>query len=368
MSVNAVIFVIIAVFVVIAAFDKAFGNHLKLGSELEKGLDSFGPLALSMVGMISLAPLLAKILSPVVVPAFAVLGADPAMFAGTLLANDMGGYPLAIEMAESEDAGLLAGTVVAALLGDTIVFTVPVGLGIIAEKNREAFARGILVGVTVTPVGVITGGLAAGFDPRMIFSNLLPVIIVALAIALGLILAPKGLTKGFLLFGKGLVSVITITLGIGAFEYLTGYQIMPIGWELVPITEGLEIVATICVFLMGAFPFMYFLTKVGKKPLGTIGRALGIGETSASGFLITLANPIPTFQMMEDMNSRGVFLNTAWAVSSLAAFGDHLGFTAGVAPQMIFPMIVGKMSAAVTALIAAVIVARKMYPSQKEAS
>ena len=44
-----------------------------------------------MVGVVSLAPVLAKVLQPVVVPVYEFLRADPSMFATTLLANDMGG-------------------------------------------------------------------------------------------------------------------------------------------------------------------------------------------------------------------------------------------------------------------------------------
>ena len=57
-----------------------------------------GSLALAMAGVITLAPVLAAILKPVVVPVFGLLGADPAMFAGTILACDMGGGALAVEM------------------------------------------------------------------------------------------------------------------------------------------------------------------------------------------------------------------------------------------------------------------------------
>ena len=50
-----------------------------------------GSLALAMIGIICLAPVLANLLRPVVVPLYSLPGADPAMFAGTILANDMGG-------------------------------------------------------------------------------------------------------------------------------------------------------------------------------------------------------------------------------------------------------------------------------------
>ena len=90
MSPHEILIAIMAAFAVLGALDRIFGNRVGLGPEFENGILSLGSLALSMVGIISLAPVLAKLLRPVVVPVYRVLGADPAMFAGTILANDMG--------------------------------------------------------------------------------------------------------------------------------------------------------------------------------------------------------------------------------------------------------------------------------------
>ena len=59
------------------------------------------------------------------------------------------------------------------------------------------------------------------------------------------------------------------------------------------------------------------------------------------------------FNIMKDMNAKGKILNVAFAVSAAFVFGDHLGFTAGVNNEMIFPVIVGKLVAGITALILA---------------
>lgn len=368
MGINEIIVIIMAIFLVIGALDRAIGNRFKLGEQFEEGLNTFGPLALSMVGMISLVPILSKVLNPIIVPVYTFLGADPAMFAGTLLANDMGGFHLAVEMAQTTEAGLLSGAILAAMLGCTVVFTIPVGLGIVSEENRPFFASGVLVGVITIPVGVLVGGLVAGFDFLMIISNLVPIVIAALLIAFGLWKFPDAMTKGFLAFGKFLVAIISIALAIGAFELVTGWQVMPAGWELAPVMDGLIIVAQICLFLMGAFPLMYLITKVAKKPLSAVGRALGINDVASGGLIVTMANAIPTYKLMTDMDKRGIFINTAWSVSAMAILGDHLGFTAGVAPEMITPMIVGKFTAAIAATALAYFIAKKRYPAHDPAT
>lgn len=363
MGLNEIIVIIMAVALVVAALDRAIGSRFKLGPQLEEGMNTFGPLALSMVGMISLAPILAKVLNPIVVPVYTLLGADPSMFAGTLLANDMGGFHLSVQMAHSEEAGLLAGAILASMLGCTVVFTIPVGLGIVDEEDRPYFASGVLVGVVTIPLGVLVGGLVAGFPVLIILRNLVPILIAAALIAVGLWKIPDAMTKGFLAFGKALVFIISIALAVVSFEFLTKWRIMPKGWELAPVTEGLEVVAGICVFLMGAFPLMYVITLVARKPLAAFGRTLGMNEVASGGIVMTLANAIPTFGLMSQMDKRGIFINTAWSISAMALLGDHLGFTAGVASHMIVPMIAGKLAAAVSATAVAYLIARKRYPA-----
>ena len=102
MDVNEVIVWVLMICMVLGGLDRAIGNKFGLGEKFEEGFMALGPLALAMVGVMSLAPVLAKLLEPVVGPIYHLLGADPAMFAGTLLANDMGGWPLAREMAKGE--------------------------------------------------------------------------------------------------------------------------------------------------------------------------------------------------------------------------------------------------------------------------
>ena len=356
MSVNEVIVYIMVVFAVLGAIDRIIGNKFGLGEKFEEGILAIGSLAISMVGIIALAPVLADILKPVIVPVFSFLGADPAMFAGTILANDMGGAPLAQALAQTEEAGLFGGLIVGAMLGPTIVFTIPVGLGIIREEDRKYLATGVLAGVITIPIGSFIGGLVAGFPVMMVLRNLIPIIIFAILIALGLWKFQNGMIKGFTIFGKIVVAVITFGLAVGIVQQLTGIEIIK---GMAPISEGFTIVADICIVLAGAFPLVYVITKVFQKPLMGLGKLLGMNDVAAAGLVASLANSIPMFGMMKDMDNRGKILNVAFAVSAAFVFGDHLGFTAGFNSTMILPMIVGKLVGGITALFAAIFIANK---------
>ena len=95
---------------------------------------------------------------------------------------------------------------------------------------------------------------------------------------------------------------------------------------ITPVTEGIEVVGGIALTLSGAFCLVAVITKVFSKPLLKLGEAMGMNEVAAAGLVATLANSIPMFQMMKDMDQRGKIINVAFAVSAAFVLGDHLGF------------------------------------------
>ncbi len=356
MSIDRIIIYLMVVFAVLGAIDRIIGNKFGLGEQFEEGIMAIGSLALSMVGIIALAPVIADLLKPFIVPAYNFLGADPAMFAGTILANDMGGASLAQELATNTDAGLFGGLIVGSMMGVTIVFTIPVALGIIQPADRKYLATGVLAGVITIPIGSFAGGLVAGFPLMMIVRNLIPIVIIAVLIALGLWKFENAMIKGFTWFGKFIIAVITVGLISGIVEALTGIVIIP---GMNPISEGFEIVADIAIVLAGAFPLVLIITKVFKKPLMKLGKLVGINDVAAAGIVASLANSIPMFQMVKDMDAKGKIINFAFAVSAAFVFGDHLGFTAGFNSTMIVPMIVGKLISGISAVVLANFIANK---------
>ena len=356
MSIHEILIFVMAGFAALGALDRIFGNRFGLGKEFEDGIMAMGSLALAMVGIIVLAPVLADLLRPVVVPAFSFLGADPAMFAGTILACDMGGGALAAELTENTEAALLGGILNGSMLGATVVFTIPVALGILKPEDRPALAKGILAGIVTVPVGVLVGGLVAGFDVVMVLKNLVPIVLIGLVIALGLWKAEKAMIKGFGYFGKGIIALITVGLVSAIVEKLTGFVIIP---GLAPLENGFLTVGEIAIVLAGAFPLVLVITKLLRKPLMGAGRLLKINDTAAAGLIATLANSIATFGMVKDMDSRGKVVNIAFAVSAAFVFGDHLGFTAGFAPEMLPAMILGKLAGGISAIAVALWITRK---------
>lgn len=356
MNIYQIIIWIMAVFAVLGGIDRILGNRFSLGAHFQEGITAMGSLALAMIGIICLAPVIAGLLKPVVVPVFSLLGADAAMFAGTILACDMGGGPLAQEMTADPQAAMLGGVLTGSMMGATIVFTIPVALGILRDEDRPALAQGVLCGIVTIPVGIFVGGIVAGFPIGMVVRNLIPIVLIAALISLGLWKAERAMIRGFTLFGKGVTALITVGLVAAIAESLTGITLIP---GMAPISEGFETVGAIAIVLAGAFPLMFALTRLLERPLMKLGTVLGINDTAAAGLVTSLANSIATFGMVKDMDKRGKIVNIAFAVSAAFVLGDHMGFTAGFAPEMLVPMILGKLAGGISAVAVALLLTRK---------
>ena len=70
MSINEIILYIMIIFMVLGAIDKIIGNKFGLGEQFEAGFNAMGALALSMIGIICLAPVIAALLRPIIVPIY----------------------------------------------------------------------------------------------------------------------------------------------------------------------------------------------------------------------------------------------------------------------------------------------------------
>ena len=364
-SVNSVIILIMMCFMILGAIDRLRGNKLGYGEQFEEGIRSMGTLALAMAGVIAATPILSIILSPIILPVNRMLGADASMFAGTILACDMGAYSLAMETAENSAVGIYSGFILGSMLGTTIVFTIPIALTIVNEHDRLYLGTGVLCGLITIPVGCIVGGIAMQgtsyyIGIKTILINTIPVILVALLIVAGLWVIPNKMIKGFTVLGNLITKLVTIFFVIAVFEYETLIKfplfylmVEPNTEGIVPLESGLLTCGQIAIVLIGAFPMVKWLEKALQRPLQKLGKRIGMNANGVSGLLASMANNIAMFKKIEQMTSKEKLINIAFAVSASFVFGDHLGFTAGVNSEMVFPVVIGKLTAGVTALILA---------------
>ena len=242
------------------------------------------------------------------------------------------------------------------MMGVTVVFTIPAAMGILKPEDRPAMAKGILCGVATVPPGIFAAGLTAGFPVLMVLKNLLPIALLAILIALGMWKAEKWMVKGLVILGKAVLVLTYLGLALGILESLTGFAVVP---GLAPVEDGIMTVGGIAIVLAGAFPLASVITRVLKKPLLKLGKLLKIGHTATAGLITSLVNSIATFHSIKDMDERGKVVNIAFAVSGAFVFGDHLGFTADFAPEMLPALIVGKLVGGICAVMAALLITHK---------
>ncbi|MBR5429691.1 MAG: ethanolamine utilization protein EutH [Firmicutes bacterium] len=367
-SANKAIMLIMVIFMIVGGIDRIRGNKLGYGERFAAGFEAMGTLATAMVGMIALVPVIKIVLGGVLGKFFSLIGCDPSIFAGLLLGMDLGGYPLAMELAGSPSLGSFTGIVVASIMGINVVFNIPVGMGIIEESDRKYLASGMLIGFATIPIGCILGGLTMigmGFDItfRQVIMNTIPVAVVAVLIIIGLLLIQDKMLRGFIAFGKGVTVIVTCGTVLAVFQYLTGIRlplfhvmVEPNAEGVIPLLDGIEVVGGIALVLLGAFPMVTFITKNFSAALQKAGAKIGLDETSVAGLIANVANNIPMYQMMKDMSPKGKIVNCAFTVSAAFVLGDHLGFCANADQSMILPMIVAKFLGGITAVILALLV------------
>lgn len=382
LSLNSVIVSIMMVFMFVGAIDKVRGNKLGYGQAFDEGFHAMGPLAIAMVGVIAAAPVLSMILRPLVGPIYEMLGSSPSVFATTLLVADGGGYSLAVELAGNDPVmGQYAGIIIGCTMGCILLFDIPVALTILKEEDRPLLACGILVGTITAPVGCMAGGIVMNLtteyhmDLGVMFFALLPVILVAAVLAAGLWFKPAALMNGFSKFGAFVTGLIAVFVAIAVAQEKTGIR-LPLFHLMVderagglsPLSESVEILGDIAFVLIGAFPMVEWIKKTFGDKLAAVGGRLGMNETASAGIVATLANNIPTYQMVKDMNPKGKLINIAFASCAAFMFGDHLGFVAGVNSAMIIPMIFAKLTCGLTALLLANMLAPQLLAKAESAT
>ena len=362
---NAISIVMLS-FALLGALDRICGNKFGLGKEFERGFNLLGPMALSMIGMIVIAPALGVWLKPFFEGFYNLLSIDPSIIPASICANDMGGTPLAMEVMKDSEMGMYNALVVSSIMGAVISYTIPFGAGIVNKSQHKELFFGFLCGIVAIPVGCLISGFTLGLNFFALLLNLLPLILLSAVIVLGLVFAPSVTVKIFRVFGFFMTVLITVGLCLGMFTAVTGIVISE---HFESIWEGARICFNASITLSGAFPLMFILSKLLMKPMSILGKKLGINGVSAVCLLPNLVTNATTFGMMRDMDKKGLVLNAALTVTFSFCFGSHLGFTMSYDSGYVLPMIVAKLVSGICAVALALLIYKGSgdFPTEEKA-
>ena len=357
---NAITIVILA-FSVLGAADYISGSRIGVGKEFEKAFSLFCPMAMTMLGMIVIAPAIGVWLTPVFERFYQLFGIDPSIIPASLFANDMGGMTLAQGICKTEAIGNYNAFVVSSMMGCVISFTIPFSLGLVGKQQHKELFFGLLCGIVTIPVGSFVAGLILGIGPLTLLADLLPLILLGVIVGAALVFVPKLCIRCFSAFGMFMKILAMIGLVCGIFTFLTKVTISP---YFDTFENAAFICANACVTLSGALPFMFVMSKLLNKPLSKLGSKMGIDGVSALAFLGSLVTNASTFGLMDKMTPKGAVLNSAFAVSASFALGSHLAFTMAFNSGYVAPMITGKITSGICAVILALLV----YKEDKQKS
>lgn len=343
---------IFAFFALLGVIDQVLGNKFRLGQAFEKGLMTAGPLILSMAGMIVLSPVVAAGLSKVLVPVCSALGMDTSVLSG-FFAVDAGGASMAYALSQDETMRAYNGIVVASMLGATICPVIPLAMQMVKKELHPDVLTGLLCGIAAIPAGCALSGIMMGCRFIPLVLNSLPMLIISAVICLGLWKNPALITKIFGLLGKVLMAFVSVGLLLGMLELFAGVKVFA---EMAPLNEAFSIIGSIAVILAGVFPLLEIVSRLLSRPMSWLGKRLGISDTAVLGLVTTLANSIPVFSMLKDMDRKGRILNMAFAVSAGYVFGDHLAFVLSYDRAYALPMVAGKLVGGLVAVVLAILV------------
>ena len=72
-----------------------------------------------------------------------------------------------------------------------------------------------------------------------------------------------------------------------------------------------------------------------------------------AGILASMANSLPMFDMIKDMDKKGKVVAMAFSVPATAALGDLMGYISAVRPDAVIPMVAGKLTAGLIGIVLA---------------
>ncbi len=346
--------------------DKIFSGKLGLSPEFDKGLITMGSLALSIIGIYSMGITLVRAKASAISAVTSGLPFDPSLIIGSLLAPDLGGYPIALELASNKTAGIFSAALVASTLGTVISFQLPVFLSSLHKQEIPRVMFGIILGVMVLPPTLFVGGLCLGMPIGPLLLNLLPIIFISLGLSAAFVVSSRKTTAFFLFLGN-IVRILTIA-SFGAV--ILGLFIPELKMvEDVLVMEALVIVVKMSIIIAGAMVLAKFFLKYCRGFINYMSRKLFINEYAVIGLFLSLISSVSMLPLFTKMDTRGKLMNSAFSVSGAYVIGGQMAFMASVADKnVVFVYIITKCLGGVLALLAVRIFDySKDMPPHKEA-
>ncbi|MEG0297164.1 MAG: ethanolamine utilization protein EutH [Clostridium sp.] len=343
------VLLIISFCFIIGLLDYILDNKYGVGKHFKDGLNSMGSLALAMIGILTLTPLISNI----ILKMFSFFQGnsffDISVIVSSFIAVDMGAYNIAESIASSSEMVIFSGIMIASIVGCTLSFTLPLALGIVDKKHSVDLNRGIVIGLIATPIGLVISGILIGVPILTILCSLIPIIIIAILLAWGLACNQKLVLNILTGFGRILLIVGAIGLGIQGINSILGMELL--SQYILPLDEVLNIVGRIAIFLAGGYVLIEFINRKCIRIVSFLSNKLGISNESSSVLIGSLASAVIIFTNYDKLDEKGRILVTAFSVGGAYVLGGQLGFVSTECSDMVLIYIITKLICGITAIL-----------------
>ncbi|MGL5086443.1 MAG: ethanolamine utilization protein EutH [Clostridium sp.] len=351
-----IVLYIVGMFFAIGVIDYMLGNKFKLGSIFESGINNMGSLAISMVGILSITPLISEFIIKNLSQFADIIGIDITIISSSIIAIDMGAFNLAKDLTQTIEMKYFSGVLIASILGCTISFTLPLALGIIEKEDVKILSKGILCGIITLPIGLFFGGVLLKMPIKTIIINLLPIIMLAILVSIGIYFKTEVTIKIFTYLGKGIVMIGLIGFLVQGFISITGVDLIA---GLMPIEEALTTVGKIAIFLGGAYVMIEVAKVLLYKHLEKLRLKVWLSPSSITALIGSLASAIIVFTTFKELDYKGKVVCSAFSVGGAYVLGGQLGYVATEAKEVVLIYMFTKLLCGTLAIGLALILLKK---------
>ena len=315
---------IMLILCLIGLIDKILNNKLGLVAAFDKGMDSMGGIAMSMIGFYCIAITLIQNNVDVITKISADSSLDPSIVIGSILAPDMGGFSIVSGLGNSTFL-IFSGVILTATLGQTISFQLPIFLASLKKEDLNPFISGLVYGILSLPIILVA--VAWYLQIPNLLINLLPIIILCVILVIALYVSNDKTIFVLTLFGY-LIRIISILL--------FGMVVLQLFFDTLPFTttalisDAMVIVLRMCIVVCGSMILSDLIIKRFSRMIFMIGQKLGVNSASVMGLLLSLGTSIAMIPLFSQMDRKGKMMNAAFSVSGAYVLGGQLGFISSV--------------------------------------
>lgn len=327
-------------------FDKILNNRWGFVEAFDKGINSMGSIAMSMIGFYCIAITLIQNNVSIITNISKNSPLDPSVIIGSILAPDMGGFSIVSGLHNSSFL-IFSGIILSSTLGQTISFQLPIFLASLKKDDLSTFINGLVYGILSLPLVLVI--VALYLNIPNLFINLLPILLLCLMLVAALYVSYKKTIFLLTLFGY-IIRILSILLFAMVILQLFFTNLTFTEDSL--IAEAMIIVLRMCIIVCGSMVLSNIIVKRFSKLIFVVSQKLGINSISVVGLLLSLGTSIAMVPLYNQMDRKGKMMNAAFSVAGAYVFGGQLGFVSGViGNQDVLIYILSKLLAGIIAVV-----------------